>query len=188
MAERGGLFVIIALGKSIIVTGATCAELPWIRQVCIAFVLAFVATVARWWVYFVLSAEAATEAFAHRKDPGAVARAAYTFGHPPIVAGIIVTAVSEEMMLGRPTGHITDVALVVTLTGPALFLFGAGLFCWSEFSEPSISPAIGIALLAGLWLLAPDVQPIWLSLGSTAVIVFVAAGESLAQRRELAVA
>jgi low temperature requirement protein LtrA len=91
MAERCGLFVIIALGEFIIVTGATRAELRWIPEVCIAFGSAFVATVALWWIYFVLSAEAATEAFAHPKDPGAVARAVCTFGHPPIVAGTIVT-------------------------------------------------------------------------------------------------
>lgn len=88
------------------------------------------------------------------------------------------------MILAHPTGHITDVALAVTLIGPALFLFGAGLFCWLALSKPPISPAVGLALLAGLWMLAPYVQPIWLSLGSMAVMVFVAAWESLAQRRE----
>lgn len=76
MAERCGLFVIIALGKSIIVAGATFAEITWSLEVCLAFGSALVAAVGMWWVYFVLIAEAATEAFAHHKDPGAVARAA----------------------------------------------------------------------------------------------------------------
>ncbi len=184
MAERCGLFVIIALGESIIVTGATFADLPWSLEVCLAFGSALVATVGMWWVYFVLSAEAATEAFAHHKDPGAVARAAYTFGHLPIVAGIIVTAVSDELVLAHPLGHISAVTLAVTLIGPAIFLAGAGLFCWLVFAEPPVSPAIGMLLLAGLWLLSPNLPPIGLSIGSTAVIVFVAIWESIAQRRE----
>lgn len=188
MAERCGLFVIIALGESIIVTGATFAELPWSWEVCLAFGSAIVATLAMWWVYFVLSAEVATEAFAHHKDPGAIARAAYTYGHLPIVAGIIVTAVSDELILAHPLGHISDVTLAVTLIGPALFLAGAGVFCWLVFSEPPISPAIGMALLAGLWLAAPYLQPVTVSVCSTAVMVFVATWESIAQRRERAAA
>lgn len=188
MAERCGLFVIIALGESIIVTGATFAGLPWTLEVCLVFASALLATIAMWWVYFVLSAEVAKEAFAHHKDPGAVARAAYTFGHLPIIAGIIVTAVSDEMILAHPTGHITDAALAVTLAGPALFLIGAGLFCWLVFAEPPISPGIGLVLLAGLWLAAPSLPPVGLSIASTTVILFVAAWEGVAQRRERAVA
>lgn len=188
MAERCGLFVIIALGESIIVTGATFAEIQWTPEVCAAFGSALVTTVAMWWVYFALSAEVAKEAFAHHKDPGAVGRAAYTFGHVPMIAGIIVTAVSDEMILAHPTGHVTDIALAVTLAGPALFLIGAGLFCWLVFAEPPISPAIGLAMLGGLWLAAPYMAPVGLSIASTAIIVFVAAWETLAQKREQALA
>ncbi|MEQ1781083.1 MAG: low temperature requirement protein A [Hyphomonadaceae bacterium] len=188
MAERCGLFVIIALGESIIVTGATFAGLQWSFEVCLAFGSALLATVAMWWVYFVLSAEVARDAFTHHKDPGAVARAAYTFGHVPIVAGIIVTAVSDELILAHPTGHLSDVALVVTLLGPALFLFGAGLFCWLVFAEPPISPVIGMVMLAGLWFFAPHMQPVAVSVGSTIVLIFVAAWESVAQMREKALA
>ncbi len=31
-----------------------------------------------WWIYFSFTAQAASEAISHAKDPGAVARAAYT--------------------------------------------------------------------------------------------------------------
>src|SRR6185295_10183690 len=52
LAERCGLFVIIALGESIVVTGAKFADLAWTGTTVAAFVVAFFATVAMWWIYF----------------------------------------------------------------------------------------------------------------------------------------
>ncbi|MFT3724930.1 MAG: low temperature requirement protein A [Hyphomonadaceae bacterium] len=188
MAERCGLFVIIALGESVIVTGATFAELKWAPEIWLAFGAALLGTIAMWWIYFVISADVAKEAFAHHKDPGAIARAAYTYGHIPIIAGIIVTAVSDEMILAHPLGHIEGVALAVTLMGPGLFMLGAGLFCWLVFREPPLSAAIGILVLVGLVPLAPYIPPVALSLATSGAVLFVAIWESLAQKREAAAA
>src|SRR5262245_10447879 len=51
-AERFQLFIIIALGESIVITGATTAgyELELARLT--GFALAFLATAAMWWLYF----------------------------------------------------------------------------------------------------------------------------------------
>src|SRR5262249_27911282 len=51
-AERFQLFIIIALGESIVITGATTAgyELDVARLT--GFALAFLATAAMWWLYF----------------------------------------------------------------------------------------------------------------------------------------
>ena len=188
MAERCGLFIIIALGESVIVTGATFAELQWTPEIWLAFGAALLGTLAMWWIYFVISAEVAKEAFAHHKDPGSVARAAYTYAHIPIVAGIIVTAVSDEMILAHPMGHIEGAALAVALLGPGLFLLGAGLFCWLVFREPPLSPAVGILVLAGLVPLAPHIPPVGLSLATTGAMIFVAIWESISHLREAAAA
>jgi low temperature requirement protein LtrA len=188
MAERCGLFVIIALGESVIVTGATFAELKWTAEIWLAFGAALLGTLAMWWIYFVISAEVAKEAFAHHKDPGSVARAAYTYGHIPIVAGIIVTAVADEMILAHPLGHIEGAALAVTLLGPGLFMLGAGLFCWLVFREPPLSPAVGILILIGLVPLSPHIPPVALSLATTGAMIFVAIWESISHLRETAAA
>ena len=51
--ERFALFVIIALGETIVITGATTAELEVIDTTTIAaFSLAFLGTAALWWLYF----------------------------------------------------------------------------------------------------------------------------------------
>jgi low temperature requirement protein LtrA len=57
LAERGGLFIIIALGESIQVTGATFARLDWTPVSAAAFVVAFIGSIAMWWMYFNIGAE-----------------------------------------------------------------------------------------------------------------------------------
>ena len=57
LAERCGLFVIIALGESVLVTGATFAKLPWTPVTVASFLVAFVGSVAMWWIYFNIGAE-----------------------------------------------------------------------------------------------------------------------------------
>ena len=57
MAERCGLFMIIALGESVLVTGATFADMSWTTEVVTGFSAAFVGSVAMWWIYFNVGAE-----------------------------------------------------------------------------------------------------------------------------------
>ena len=79
-AERCQAFILIALGESIVVIGATLARLlagplagPHARAApsIMAFVLAFVGSVGLWWIYFDRSAEASAQAIARSADPGA---------------------------------------------------------------------------------------------------------------------
>src|SRR5450631_4922409 len=58
MAERCAGFIIIALGESIVVTGATFADLTWTTETVVAFVSAFIGALAMWWIYFHKGAEA----------------------------------------------------------------------------------------------------------------------------------
>ena len=57
MAERCALFVIIALGESLLVTGATFAELTWDAPTLTAFFSAVLGSILMWWIYFDTGAE-----------------------------------------------------------------------------------------------------------------------------------
>ena len=70
MAERFALFVIIALGESIVVTGATFSELTWTTETVGAFVSAFISALAMWWIYFHKGAEAGSEQISRSSEPG----------------------------------------------------------------------------------------------------------------------
>ncbi len=96
MAERCAGFIMIALGEAIVVNGATFTELTWTSENVAAFVSAFVASIAMWWIYFHRGAEAGSELISKSAESGRVARLAYTYLHMPIVAGIILSAVADE--------------------------------------------------------------------------------------------
>ena len=48
-----------------------------------------------------------------------------------MVAGIIVTAVADELTIAHPGGHTSAATAAVILGGPALFLAGHALFKWA---------------------------------------------------------
>ena len=92
-AERCQAFILIALGESIVIIGATLTDVKPVTAASVAsFVVAFAGSVALWWLYFDQSAGAAAEMIARSDDPGRLGRSAYHLIHPVMVAGIIVCA------------------------------------------------------------------------------------------------
>jgi low temperature requirement protein LtrA len=180
LAERCGLFVIIALGESIVVTGAKFADLAWTGTTVAAFVVAFFATVAMWWIYFNIGAERASARIMASSDPGHLARLAYTYLHIVLIAGIIVGAVADELVLSRPLQHSEPATIAVILGGPALYLLGNILFKRATASRPALSHLVGLALLAGLGAVAQSqsLPPLLLGAAATLVLVLVAAWET----------
>lgn len=189
MAERCGLFVIIALGESLLVTGATFAELDLSLQGVTAFVVAVLGSIAMWWVYFDSGAERAHHRIAHSTDPGRQARIAYTYLHVLIVAGVIVSAVADELVLTHPD-HASDAGILAIIAGPWLFLLGNALFKWvmADRLLPPLSHLVGLALLMLLLPLALNHLFSALVLGAltTMVVMLVAAWETVALRESLA--
>jgi low temperature requirement protein LtrA len=74
LAERCRLFIIIALGESLLATGTAFGESEASAAATAALVVAFVGSVALWWVYFHDSAERASRVLAAAADPGRTAR------------------------------------------------------------------------------------------------------------------
>jgi low temperature requirement protein LtrA len=176
-AERCGLFIIIALGESILVTGAAFGDSDWSGPAIAAFASAFISTLTMWWLYFDIGAERAERRLASDDDPGRMARLAYTYFHIPIVAGIIVTAASDEMALAHPIGHAGTAEIICLLGGPALYLFGNLIFKRTNASHFPLSHLVGLGLLALIVPFAWLLSPLILSLAATATLVLVAIWE-----------
>jgi low temperature requirement protein LtrA len=121
-AERFQLFVIIALGESIVITGATTSGLDLDTARVVAFALAFLATAAQWWLYFNYVAGIAQRRLELAKDRTRLARDAYTYLHAAIVAGVILTAVGDELVIAHPTEDLSTAKLEIVVAGPALYL------------------------------------------------------------------
>jgi len=179
MAERCALFIIIALGESIVVIGATFAELTWTTENVLAFVAAFVGSLAMWWIYFHIGAEAGSEQLSKSSEPGRLARLAYTYLHMPIVAGIIVSAVADELVLKHPGGHSDLKTVISAIGGPLLFLFGTILFKHSFRGFLQLSHGFGIIALCVLAWFASELSPLMLSILTTAIMIVVAVWESI---------
>lgn len=178
LSERCALFVIIALGESILVTGATFAKLHWELACVAAFISAFVGSLAMWWIYFDAAAERGTERIVHSDDPGRLARVTYTYIHLAIVAAIILSAVGDEFVLAHPLGHSSVQTVVAVIGGAALYLAGNSLFKYSISGKILSSHLAGLAALAAaaaLWSLLP---PLALSAITTAVLLGVAAWDA----------
>jgi low temperature requirement protein LtrA len=179
MAERCAGFIIIALGEAIVVDGATFAELTWTPANVTAFLAALVGSIAMWWIYFHRGAEAGSEMISKSAQSGRVARLAYTYLHMPIVAGIILTAVADELVLKHPNGHSDPKTVLSAVGGPVLFLVGTILFKHAIRGFLQLSHGVGIIAFAVLAWFARDLSPVMLSALTTAILVIVAAWESL---------
>lgn len=151
MAERYGLFVIITLGESILVTGATFAKETMTQTSMLAFLVCFVGSIAMWWIYFDKGAELGARQLSTLEDPGALARLGYTYLHIPIVGGIVLAAVADDFVLAHPL-DAADVAHAWAIVGgPALFLAGVVGFKHALRGWYQPSHLAGLALFAVLF-------------------------------------
>jgi len=96
MAERCALFIIIALGESILVTGATFSELEWTASTVAAFVVSLVGSITMWWLYFDTTAEAGSHVIASSDEPGRLARLAYTV---PFICSWLRASLRQQLQM-----------------------------------------------------------------------------------------
>ena len=180
LAERCEAFILIALGESIVIIGATLAGQKTVTAASLAgFVVAFAASVTLWWLYFDQSAEAAGEKIARSDDPGRLGRSAYHLIHPVMVAGIIVSAAADDKVLSDPTAVASTASAWMILGGPALFLAGHAAFklvVWHFISWPRLAGILGLALLA---LTSRAIPALALAACATALVAAVAATDRL---------
>ncbi|WP_089173241.1 low temperature requirement protein A [Bosea sp. AS-1] len=182
LAERCALFIIIALGESIIMTGATAAKLPVTAVNLTAFANAFLSSVAMWWIYFHIGAERGSQLIAHSADPGRIARIAYTYLHILLVAGIILVAVGDELVIAHPLGHTEAKAAIAIVGGPACYLLGNLLFKRVTAGWYPLSHLVGLGLVAVLAFCSNLLPPLGFSLSATAILILVAAWEAISLR------
>jgi low temperature requirement protein LtrA len=179
-AERCQLFVIIALGESILVTGTTFAEIEASAVAVLAFVVAFLGSVALWWIYFARSADAAREVFTSSEDPGRMGRSAYTYFHLPMVAGIIAVAAADELTVAHSGEPGTLASITLTLGGTALFVAGHALFRWAVFGVLPRSSAVAVAALMALIPVGFAIPTLALSGAAGLIVVGLAVWDALA--------
>ncbi|WP_312930654.1 low temperature requirement protein A, partial [Stutzerimonas nitrititolerans] len=99
LAERCQLFVIVALGETLLATGGVLSEVErWSGAVVSAVLATFAGTIAMWWLYFGISSRDATDTITRSDDPGRIG-AYFHYVHALLIAGIIATAVGNDLVM-----------------------------------------------------------------------------------------
>jgi low temperature requirement protein LtrA len=149
--ERHGLFIILAIGESVVAIGVGAAGQPISAPLLAAAVLGIVAALCLWWLYFDVVSRAAEHRLRDARGQARVRMAleAYTYGHFPIVAGIIVGAVGVEGVLahagdGEALGLFYAAALY---GGVALYLAGHLLFKQRMYAALSVPRLVTVGAL-----------------------------------------
>jgi low temperature requirement protein LtrA len=151
-AERHGLFVIIALGESIVAIGVG-AEHHVDLGVGVAAVLGIAISAALWWLYFDVVALVA-ERRLHHAQPGRerneVARDSFSYLHFPMVAGIVLLALGLKKSLEHVGDALHTVPATALLGGVALYLLAHVAFRWRNVHRLSVQRIVAAAVLVAL--------------------------------------
>jgi low temperature requirement protein LtrA len=182
-AERFQSFVIIALGESIVITGATASSRGLTASSVVALAVAFFISGALFWLYFGEVAEHSMSDIATAEDPGSLARDAYTYLHLPIIAGIIMVAVADDLLVAHPSDHLSTAGVVMATIGPAVYLLGESAVRLRMTGRVSPRRLGCVAVLVVLCLVGGEMSALVVSLCVAAVLAILATSEAGRLRR-----
>jgi low temperature requirement protein LtrA len=205
LSERASLFILIAIGESLLVTGFAFVELETSPEAVVAMLSAFVSAAALWWLYFHRTeavgrhaVEAAEEEADRAKDHlparrgpgrlGRIARDGYSYAHVVIVAGIVLVSVGDKEILDRPAAAVELAGGVVIVGGPALYLVGLLLFRFVVDRALPAAPLIGLGALTVCALaavLVPNLGELALGCLCTAALVVAALADTVRPARQV---
>ncbi|MBA3384155.1 MAG: low temperature requirement protein A [Actinobacteria bacterium] len=157
-AERYALFIIIALGESIVAigTGGLTANTRD-AAFALALAVAFVGVAAVWWAYFDFTAAVLARTLRNQSPErrGTLARDIFTLCHYPIVLGIIFFAVAAKKTVAEPGEPLTTAGRFALGAGIGFFLVGFALaryrvirrIAWERVAA-ALPDAPGLGLMA----------------------------------------
>jgi low temperature requirement protein LtrA len=186
--ERFQLFVIIALGESVVLAGATASDAGLSVDVVAALVLALLSSTALWWLYFGQVAGAVLERIrvATLDERGRIGRDIYTYLHLPIIAGIALVAVGDELVIAHPADDLRNAGALVILGGPALFLVGLMAAAARVGYAQSRPRAVAVVALLAAVPAAAGVSGLLVSALLAGLLTFLVVAEQLQARHGVA--
>ncbi|MBW8803284.1 MAG: low temperature requirement protein A [Catenulisporales bacterium] len=147
LPERFGLFIIIALGETLVGIGQGGTLHPLKGVEAVALFVAFLLSCGLWWTYFQYGASAVEHALRTAKVPALLVRSSFSYGHMSFVIGIILAAAGMAQAVAEPKAHLQGMHALLLGSGVSLYL---ATFCYTRimmFGGASFFRA-GAALLA----------------------------------------
>jgi low temperature requirement protein LtrA len=181
LLERFRLFIIVALGETVLTAGNAFTDQPFDLERLGALAISFTGTVALWWCYFERAEDIGLEEAENAEDAGVVGWAG-TWTLTLMVLALIGIAVGDELAIAHPGDDATLDFTLLTFGGPALFLLAQVFFLRQALGRVQRSRAIALAALA---VLAVVTAPLTLVVGiaaSSGVLVGVAVADTVRPR------
>ena len=171
LVERFGLFVIIALGESVVDIGASAARAePLTVAGLLAVAASFVLAAGLWWVYFVYATSAIRHALSTAQIQTDIVRPVLSWGHLSFVAAIIAVAVGLTEVVAHPTTALGPGPAALLFGGTGLYLATFGYTRWRMFHTWAKTRLTTAAVVLALLPLA-HLGPALLALAVLAAVV-----------------
>jgi low temperature requirement protein LtrA len=169
-AERHGLFVIIALGETLIVAASAVSQESWDLHLIGVSMLAVGITSCFWWIYFIQTKDHLEHAMS--KQLGAkqamLGRDVFSFFHFPMLCGLIIYAFAIEESMTHPDEALSVNARMALATSIFLFSFSLILAIWRATGKVLYSRLMSTLLISGLCFAISGIDVLW-----TLAIAFV---------------
>lgn len=181
-AERHALFVIISLGEALVAIGAAATESGLNGRILAGLVTASALACVLWWTYFAYIPNVIEDELRRSLGPqrGRRARDLFTFGHFPIVAGIVLFAVVMKHMVPHPTTTLPAADRVLLAIAIALVVGGYLHMQWRIAHHLARERLVAVAIVAGWCAIAGEVAGVAVV---AAVAVIVAGMQAVTWRR-----
>ena len=173
LVERCQLFVIIAFGETLLMTGASLSEVEeWTPLVIISAVISFIGSLAMWWVYFDVSSEAGSRKIQEVKDPGKLGLI-YNAIHIVLVGALIICAVGDELIVAHPEQEMRAEVVFVLIIGPIVYILANSIYKYVTCRMLPLSHIIAVIALALLLPCPYHISLLTMNILVTSVFIFV---------------
>jgi low temperature requirement protein LtrA len=137
-----------------------------------------------WWLYFGTSSKDATAAITSSDDPGRIG-AYFHYIHAILVAGIIATAVGNDLVLAHPHDPLKTAYVLVLVAGPAIYLVGSAIYKNVVYGCIPASHVAGVIALLALIPVGYAVDLLTMGWMTTIVMLVICIweGRTLRQRQ-----
>ncbi|MGY0003397.1 low temperature requirement protein A [Micromonospora sp. I033] len=181
LAERYQQLIVITIGETILLTGATFADEFTPDRVAPA-VLSFTTAVLMWRIYFHRAGAVFAAAVEIAPRPERLGKSGY-YTQLAIVTGILAAGVGYALVIREPRGHQDPLWLAVILGGPALFLAGRTRLEYEVFARVSPSRVIGLVALAAVTPALLHRAPLLAAAAATVILGGVALWDGIREHR-----
>jgi low temperature requirement protein LtrA len=180
-SERHGLFVIIALGETLIIAaGAVTSDYDKPFMLPVTF-LAIAITCALWWIYFYRAKERLEHNMAIRTGSARsrLARDVYSLLHFPLLCGLIIYSYAIEEALKHPDEVMTVAARLALSVGVLVFSIGIALTHWRATGQFLKGRVLITLIIAATTYFAGGLHTYWIMAIAFTGLVFLCVWEEI---------